>query len=58
MRKFTDILEEYLDVREQLNSDHYENHYIASRTDAMCCMLELANELNAIVEKVTNEQQT
>jgi hypothetical protein len=55
MRKFTDILEEYLEVREQLNSDHYENHCIASRTDAVCCMLDLANELNAIVEKVTNE---
>jgi hypothetical protein len=55
MRKFTDILEEYLNVREQLNSDYYDNQSIASRTEARYYMKDLANELDDIIEKVTNE---
>lgn len=34
MRKFTEVLEEYLDLREQLNSDHFDNLPIWSRINA------------------------
>lgn len=52
MKKFTDVLEEYLDIRERLNSDYYDDRYIEDRTRARYKMQDLANELDDIVEKV------
>jgi hypothetical protein len=46
MRKFTDVLEEYLDLREQLNSDYYDNRSIQSRSDARESIEELKIELD------------
>ena len=55
MRKFTEILEEYLEVRDQLNSDYYDNKFTGYRTNARGYMKDLANELDSLIEKVTNE---
>ena len=52
MRKFTDILEEYLNVRERLNSDYYDGRYIGERTSARYQLQNLAKELDDIIKKV------
>ena len=46
MRKFTEVLEEYLDLREQLNSDYYDNRYIGCRSAAHESLEELKIELD------------
>jgi len=52
MRKFSDILEEYLDIRERLSSDYYDGRYIGERTSAKYQLQNLAKELDDIIEKV------
>jgi hypothetical protein len=54
MRKFSEVLEEYLDQRERLNGDYYDNMPIYLRGDAREDLENLANELDEIVEKVQN----
>jgi hypothetical protein len=52
MRKFTDVLEEYLDLREQLNSDYYDNRSICSRSDARESIEKLKIELDEFFKGV------
>lgn len=52
MRKFTDVLEEYLYLREQLNSDYYDNRSIHSRRDAWDSIEELKIELDEFFKGV------
>lgn len=33
MRKFTEVLEEYLEERERQNGDYYHDRYVAERFD-------------------------
>lgn len=50
MRKFTEILEEYLDLREQLKSDYYDDKYIGCRSDAREFLKELKIELDEFIK--------
>ena len=52
MRTFTEVLEEYLQERDNLNSDYYDNRYIGERSDGRYRMEELAKELNKMVQGV------
>ena len=52
MRKFTEVLEEYLDERDRQNSDYYDDRYIGSRTQGRELMEDLAKELNEMVPGV------
>jgi hypothetical protein len=52
MRKFTDVLEDYLYLREQLNSDYYDNCSIQSRSDARESIEELKIELDEFFKGV------
>ena len=54
MRKFSDVLEEYLVERSLLNSDYFDNRPIHARGIAEDTLQCLANELDEIVEKVQN----
>jgi hypothetical protein len=51
MRKFTDVLEEYLYERERLQSGYYNNDEARYR-DRMYHMQDLAKELNVMVNGV------
>ena len=52
MRKFTEVLEEYLYERDRQNSDYYDNHYIGERTRGRYHMEDLAKELNEMIHGV------
>lgn len=52
MRKFSEVLEEYLQERDRQNSDYYDNRYIGSKMLGRHVMEDLAKELDEIVEKV------
>jgi len=55
MRKFSEVLEEYLEQREFLKSDdYYVSRAICDRHIDRECLQDLANELDEIVEKVQN----
>lgn len=56
MRKFSEVLEEYLEQREFLKSDdYYDNRAICDRhLEYLKCLQDLANELDEIVAKVQN----
>jgi hypothetical protein len=56
MRKFTEVLELYLDERDRQNSNYYENRFIGSRMQGRWEMEELAKELDEMVQGVQNEQ--
>jgi hypothetical protein len=55
MRKFTEVLEEYLDLREQLNSDYFDDKYIGCRSDARESLEELKIELDEFFKGVKDE---
>lgn len=55
MIKFTDVLEEYLTVRDQLKGDYYDNMHIGARLEATYFLRDLANELNEMVETTNKE---
>jgi len=55
MRKFSEVLEEYLEQREFLKSDdYYASRAICDRHIDRECLQDLANELDEIVTKVQN----
>lgn len=51
-RKFTDVLEEYLEERDRQNGDYYEGRYFGDRTEGHERMNDLAKELNEMVQGV------
>ena len=51
-RKFSEVLEEYLDERDRQNSDYYDNRYIGSKTIGRYHMEDLAKELDEMVQGV------
>lgn len=52
MRKFTDVLEEYLEERERQNGDYYDNRFLGSRLEGRYRMNDLAAELDEMVQGV------
>lgn len=52
MRKFTEVLEEYLEERERQNGDYYHNRYIGSNLEGRYHMEDLARELDEMIQKV------
>ncbi len=52
MRKFTDVLEEYLEERERQNSDYYDNRFIGSKLEGRWRMQDLAKELDEMIHGV------
>lgn len=55
MRKFTEVLEEYLEERERQNGDYYDNRYLrylGSKIEGRNRMIDLAKELNEMVQGV------
>jgi hypothetical protein len=56
MRKFSEVLEDYLDERDKLNGDYYDNKFIGSRTDGRYRMIEYAQEMDAMIHGVDNDQ--
>lgn len=51
-RKFSEVLEEYLEQRDHLNGDYYNHRYIGHRWEARANLEDLANELDKMVEGV------
>lgn len=51
-RKFSEVLEEYLDERERQNSDYYDNRYIGSKLQGRHLMEDLAKEMDEMVQGV------
>jgi hypothetical protein len=54
MRKFSEVLEYYLDQRESLNGDDYYDLPIHSRNAMREHLKDLADELDQIISKVQN----
>jgi hypothetical protein len=52
MRKFTEVLEEYLDERDRQNSNYYDNRFIGAKLEGRHIMKELAQELDEMVQGV------
>ena len=52
MRKFTEVLEEYLEERERQSGDYYDNRYLGSKIEGHYRMIELAKELDEMVQGV------
>lgn len=52
MRKFTEVLEEYLEIRDQLNSDYFDDRYIGERVLARTELKKLADELDVMFSQV------
>lgn len=52
MRKFTDVLEEYLDEYNRQNSDYYHGRFIGDSTKGRLYLEDLAKELNEMVQGV------
>lgn len=52
MRKFTEVLEEYLEERDRQNGDYYTDRYFGDRTQGRWRMDDLAKELNEMVQGV------
>lgn len=52
MRKFSEVLEEYLDERERQNGDYYDNRYIGSKLEGRYRMNDLAKELDEMIQGV------
>ena len=57
MRKFTDVLEEYLEERHRQQSDYYENRRLGESLSGISRMESLANDLNEMVRGVENEKK-
>ena len=49
-RKFSEILEEYLQERDRQNSDLYHNRSIDEQADGGYYMKDLANEMDSMTE--------
>lgn len=51
-QQFTEVLEEYLNERDRQNSNYYDNRYIGDRTKGRYHMIDLAKELDEMVQGV------
>lgn len=52
MRKFSEVLEEYLDRRDRLNGDYFDDRYLGERVMARTELRDLAHELDAMFIQV------
>lgn len=52
MRKFSQVLEEYLEERDRQNSDYYDNRFIGAHLQGRLRMEDLAKELDKMVHGV------
>lgn len=52
MRKFTEVLKEYLEERDRQNSNYYDNRFIGSRLEGRYRMDDLAKELDEMIHGV------
>lgn len=51
-RKFSEVLEKYLEERDRQNSDYYDNRYLGDRLAGRYDMEHWANELDEMVQGV------
>lgn len=51
-RKFSEVLEEYLEERERQNSDYYDSRYIGSKLIGRHLMEDLAKEMDEMIQGV------
>jgi hypothetical protein len=51
-RKFSEVLEDYLEERDLQNSDYYDNRFLGDRTDGRCRMIALEKEMNEMIHGV------
>jgi hypothetical protein len=54
MRKFTEVLEEYLEERDRQNTGYYDNRAIEGRFEGRWWMRELAKEMDEIVQGINH----
>lgn len=52
MRKFSEVLEEYLQERDRQNSDYYDDRYLGARIQGREYMDELAQEMDRMIHGV------
>jgi hypothetical protein len=52
MRKFSEVLEEYLDERERQNSDYYDNRFLGAKVEGRYRMIDLVKELDEMIHGV------
>lgn len=52
MRKFTEVLEEYLEERDRQMGDYYDTRRIGSKLEGQLRMEDLAKELNKMVQGI------
>jgi hypothetical protein len=55
MRKFTEVLDLYLEERDRQNSSYYEGRFIGDSVTGRHYMEDLAKELDEMVHGVQNE---
>jgi hypothetical protein len=51
-RKFSEVLDDYLEERERQNSDYYDNRFLGDKTKGCYRMIDLAKELDEMVQGV------
>ncbi len=56
--KFTELLEEYLDLRDKLNSDYFDNRFIGERSQAREQLAEIAAEIDDIFDRMESKIET
>jgi predicted CopG family antitoxin len=52
MRKFSEVLEEYLTERDRQNSDYYDNRFMDARYNGRLLLEDLAKELDEMVQGI------
>ena len=55
MRKFSEVLEEYLCERDRQNNGYYDNRFLGASLQGRWEMEELAKEMDEIVHGAVNE---
>jgi hypothetical protein len=51
-RKFSEVLDEYLEERERQNGDYYDNRFLDDKTRGRWHMQDLAKELDEMIHGV------
>ena len=51
-RKFSEVLEEYLQERDRQTGDFYDNRYIGSKLEGRYRMEDLAKEMDVMIQGV------
>lgn len=57
MKRFTDVLEEYLVERDRQNSDQYDDQYIGAKLQGRWHLQDLADELNDMIAEATKDEK-